>query len=98
MAVRRSALGLSTVVLASARDAARRLGRYALGLDCVAANRRLRAYYEAAGFVHRDVAVGGAHGHCHDQEPTTLVSRYEQRLNLKPVRGRHCRLRRRACA
>ena len=30
-------------------------------LDCVAANRELRDYYEAAGFVHRgDVSVGGA--------------------------------------
>jgi hypothetical protein len=48
----------------------------------VASNDRLRAYYEAAGFVHRgDVAVGGAPGQHLDNGPATLVSRYELQLD-----------------
>jgi GNAT superfamily N-acetyltransferase len=82
MAVRRSVSGLGTVILSWARDTARRHGRHALRLDCVASNHRLRTYYETAGFVHRgDVAVGGAPGQRLPHGPTTLVSRYEQQLD-----------------
>ena len=60
MAVRRSASGLGAVILGWAARIARQQGREALRLDCVASNGRLRAYYEAAGFVHRgDVTVAG---------------------------------------
>ena len=80
MAVRRSAAGLGAVILDWAADVARGQGRAALRLDCVASNRRLRAYYEAAGFVHRgDATVGGAPGQRLD-EGQTVVSRYERRL------------------
>jgi hypothetical protein len=82
MAVRREAAGLGAAILAWAADAARRHGRTALRLDCVASNDRLRAYYEAAGFVHRgDVTVAGAPGQRLAVGPTVLVSRYELRLD-----------------
>jgi len=81
MAVRRSAAGLGTIILDWAADTARQEGVDALRLDCVASNERLRAYYEAAGFVHRgDAAVRGAPGQRHDEGPVTVVSRYERRL------------------
>jgi hypothetical protein len=81
MAVRRSASGLGAVILGWVVGVARQQGREALRLDCVAANGRLRAYYEAAGFVHRgDVTVAGAPGQRLDEGPVTVVSRYEQRL------------------
>jgi hypothetical protein len=83
MAVRRSAPGLGSVILGWAAGVARQQGREALRLDCVASNRRLRAYYEAAGFVHRgDVTVAGAPGQRLDEGPVTVVSRYEQRLGM----------------
>lgn len=83
MAVRRSAAGLGAVILDWAAGAARRQGREALRLDCVASNGRLRAYYEAAGFVHRgDVPVAGPPGQRLDEGPVTVVSRYERRLAL----------------
>ena len=76
--MRRQAAGLGAVILAWAADAARQRGCEALRLDCVAFNPRLRAYYEAAGFVHRgDVTVAGAPGQRLDTGPTVLVSRYE---------------------
>jgi GNAT superfamily N-acetyltransferase len=82
VAVRRSAAGLGTIILDWARDTTREHGRHVLRLDCVASNHQLRAYYEAAGFVHRgDVSVGGAPGQRRDHGPTTLVSRYEQPLD-----------------
>lgn len=82
MAVRRWASGLGAVILGWARDAARISGRDALRLDCVAANHRLRAYYEAAGFVHcGDVSVGGAPGQRSSEGPVTVVSRYEKPLS-----------------
>jgi GNAT superfamily N-acetyltransferase len=81
MAVRRSASGLGAVILRRAAGIARQQGREALRLDCVASNGRLRAYYEAAGFVHRgDVTVAGAPGQRLDEGPVTVVSRYERRL------------------
>jgi hypothetical protein len=81
MAVRRPAAGLGAVILGWAAGAARQQGREALRLDCVASNGRLRAYYEAAGFVHcGDVTVAGAPGQRLDEGPVTVVSRYEQRL------------------
>lgn len=81
MAVRRSSAGLGAVILGWAADVARRRGREAVRLDCVASNGRLRAYYEAAGFVHRgDARVGGAPGQRLDEGPVTVVSRYENRL------------------
>jgi acetyltransferase (GNAT) family protein len=82
MAVRRSASGLGAVILDWAQVTARQHGRHALRLDCVASNHRLRAYYEAAGLVHRgDISVGGAPGQRLDHGPTTLLSRYEQQLD-----------------
>jgi len=91
MAVRRQAAGLGAAILAWAADTARQRGRPALRLDCVAFNPRLRAYYEAAGFVHRgDVTVAGAPGQRLDTGPTVLVSRYELRLGAgwKPALSR----------
>jgi hypothetical protein len=83
MAVRRWASGLGAVILAWATDATRQHGREVLRLDCVAANARLRAYYEAAGFSHRgDLSVGGAPGQRLQDAPPTLVSRYELRLDV----------------
>jgi GNAT superfamily N-acetyltransferase len=79
MAVRRPARGLGAVMLDWAAGVARRQGREALRLDCVASNARLRAYYEAAGFVHRgDVTVAGAPGQRLAGGPVTVVSRYER--------------------
>jgi GNAT superfamily N-acetyltransferase len=84
MAVQRRAAGLGAVILAWAADVARRHGRDALRLDCVASNARLRAYYEAAGFVFRgNAVVGGAPGQRMDEGPVTVVSRYE--LPLGPA-------------
>jgi GNAT superfamily N-acetyltransferase len=81
MAVRRPAAGLGAVILRWAAGAARQQGREALRLDCVSSNSRLRAYYQAAGFVHRgDATVAGAPGQRLDEGPVTVVSRYEQRL------------------
>jgi GNAT superfamily N-acetyltransferase len=83
MAVRRAARGLGAVILGWAAGLARQQGRDALRLDCVAANGRLRGYYEAAGFAHRgDVTVAGAPGQRLDEGPVTVVSRYELRLGL----------------
>ncbi len=83
MAVRRRSAGLGAVILTWAADVARRHGRDALRLDCVASNARLRAYYEAAGFVFRgDAVVCGAPGQRIDEGPVTVVSRYE--LPLAP--------------
>jgi GNAT superfamily N-acetyltransferase len=82
MAVRRQAAGLGGAILAWAADVARQHGRGALRLDCVASNDRLRAYYEAAEFVHRgDVPVAGAPGQRLDTGPVTRVSRYELPLD-----------------
>jgi hypothetical protein len=81
MAVRRWAAGLGGVLLRWAADATLAQGRSALRLDCVASNGRLRAYYEAAGFVHcGNVMVGGAPGQRLDEGPLTLVSRYQRPL------------------
>ena len=82
IAVRRRASGLGAVIIAWAADIACQRGRKALRLDCVASNDRLRAYYEAAGFVHHgDVAVAGAPGQRLNTAPATLVSRYELQLD-----------------
>jgi GNAT superfamily N-acetyltransferase len=86
MAVRRQDAGLGSVILAWAADVARQRGCGALRLDCVASNRRLRAYYEAAGFAWRgDVTVGGAPGQRLDEGPVTQVSRYEMPLHSAGV-------------
>ncbi|MGA5194016.1 GNAT family N-acetyltransferase [Streptomyces exfoliatus] len=82
MAVCRWAAGLGAVMLDWASDAASHRGVDVLRLDCVSSNARLRAYYEARGFMHRgDVAVGGAPGQRHDEGPVTWVSRYELDLS-----------------
>ncbi|MFJ9038505.1 GNAT family N-acetyltransferase [Streptomyces sp. NPDC102406] len=79
MAVCRRAAGLGALMLDWASDAARLSGAATLRLDCVRANTRLRAYYEARGFVHRgDVTVGGAPGQREGEGPVTWVSRYER--------------------
>ena len=70
MTVRRWAAGIGAHVLDWASAVVRRNGRDLLRLDCVASNARLRAYYEAGGFVHRGDAVLG----------TTHLSRYELAL------------------
>jgi GNAT superfamily N-acetyltransferase len=86
MAVRRPAAGLGAVILGWAAGVARRQGRTALRLDCVASNGGLRAYYEKAGFAHcGDVTVAGAPGQRLDEGPVTVVSRYEQRLGTVPL-------------
>jgi GNAT superfamily N-acetyltransferase len=85
MAVRRPAAGLGGAILAWAAGVARERGCDALRLDCVASNGRLRAYYEAVGFVHcGDVTVAGAPGQRLDEGPVTVVSRYELRLEVTP--------------
>jgi GNAT superfamily N-acetyltransferase len=84
MAVRRRSAGLGAVILTWAAESAGQHGCDALRLDCVASNRGLRAYYEAAGFVFRgDVVVAGAPGQRLDDGPVTVVSRYEL-----PIAGR----------
>src|SRR6185437_855480 len=86
MAVRRPAAGLGAVILVWAARMARERRREALRLDCVAANTRLRAYYEQAGFAYRgDVSVAGAPGQRLGEGPVTVVSRYE--LGLTQRRG-----------
>jgi protein-tyrosine phosphatase len=47
---RHAGTGLGRAVLAQAEDCLRARNRRLARLDCVAANRRLRAYYEAAGY------------------------------------------------
>ncbi|PZG01735.1 GNAT family N-acetyltransferase [Micromonospora deserti] len=83
VAIRRRTSGLGAVILSWAKGTVHQHARHALRLDCVTANPRLRAYYEAAGFVHRgDVLVAGAApGQRQTHGQTTLVSRYELRLN-----------------
>jgi len=88
MAVRRRAAGLGAVILAWAAGVAREHGRVALRLDCVASNERLRAYYEAAGFVFcGDATVAGAPGQRLGEGPVTAVSRYELPLDAAPSSG-----------
>jgi GNAT superfamily N-acetyltransferase len=53
LAVRRHHAGLGRELLAWAERAAGAAGKRYLRLDCMAANPRLRAYYERAGFAHR---------------------------------------------
>lgn len=82
LAVRRSAAGLGARLLQWAAIEALAEGRSYLRLDCVASNRRLRRYYEAAGFVHRgDAHLAGPPGARADDGPITTVSRYELRLS-----------------
>jgi hypothetical protein len=84
MAVRRWAAGLGAVILDWAADSTRARGGVALRLDCVAANPRLRAYYEAAGFGYRgDAEVGGAPGQRLRGGPVTMVSRYERPIDIE---------------
>jgi len=84
MAVRRPAAGLGAVVLRWAAGVARERGRAALRLDCVAANTKLRAYYERAGFAYRgDFTVAGAPGQRLGNGPVTVVSRYELGLTTQ---------------
>jgi GNAT superfamily N-acetyltransferase len=64
--------GLGRLMLDRAESMARELGANCLRLDCVAANRRIRRYYEDAGFEHRG-----------DIQPAHLdfpASRYEKAL------------------
>jgi hypothetical protein len=80
-AVRRGAPGLGRELLDWTADHVRARDRRRLRLDCVAHNRRLRDYYEAAGFTHcRDVEVGGAPGERKTTGQMTLCSLYEKRL------------------
>ena len=84
MAVRRRSAGLGAAVLDWAACVARERRLGALRLDCVTSNRRLRAYYEAAGFIHRgDVTVAGPPGQRLREGPVTEVSRYELRLEAE---------------
>ena len=60
LAVRRSHRGLGRSLLDYAQVLTRMSGAVCLRLDCMAANPRIRTYYEAAGFEHRgDVDVRG---------------------------------------
>jgi GNAT superfamily N-acetyltransferase len=61
LGVRRShaGLGIGRAIVEWSADHARTNGKAFLRLDCPASNPWVRAYYEAAGFVHRgDVVVG----------------------------------------
>jgi hypothetical protein len=83
MAVRRHGAGLGRRLLGWAAGMTHVSGREFLRLDCVAANRGLRAYYAAAGFAHRgDVAVGGPPGRRDPGGPITVVSRFERPATL----------------
>lgn len=85
MAVRRQSAGLGAAILGWAAGVARERGLDALRLDCVASNDRLRAYYEAAGFIHHgDATAAGAPGQRLDHGPVTVVSRYQRRLREAP--------------
>lgn len=85
LAVRRHAAGLGSHLLAWAASEVSLRDRQFLRLDCLATNRRLCEYYEAAGFQHRgDVQVGGAPGQRVDTANKTLVSRYELRVPALP--------------
>ena len=76
LAVRRVAAGLGARVLGWAATRAAAEGCRFLRLDCVASNRRLRDYYEAAGFRHRgDVEVTGPPGVRGEPGPAVGVSR-----------------------
>jgi GNAT superfamily N-acetyltransferase len=84
LAVRRIAAGLGSRLLDRAVGTAAAEGRQFLRLDCVASNRQLRDYYEAAGFPHRgDALVSGPPGRRADPGPAVVVSRYE--LELPPT-------------
>lgn len=86
LAVRRHAAGLGSYLLAWAASEVSLRDPQFLRLDCVATNRRLCEYYEAAGFQHRgDVRVGGAPGERVNTPTQTLVSRYELRLPALPT-------------
>lgn len=88
LAVRRAAAGLGARILDWAAATAASEGHRFLRLDCVESNRRLRDYYEAAGFRHRgDAPVTGPPGGRTEPGPAVIVSRYE--LELPPTdRGR----------
>jgi GNAT superfamily N-acetyltransferase len=62
--------GLGAAVLAWTEELAASRGRSLLRIDCMASNRRLRDYYEAAGFVHAGDFEGDGWS----------VSRYERRV------------------
>jgi GNAT superfamily N-acetyltransferase len=82
LAVRRVAAGLGARILDWATAAAAAEGCHYLRLDCVAANRRLRDYYEAAGFQHRgDAPVSGSPGGRTEPGAAVIVSRYELGLS-----------------
>jgi GNAT superfamily N-acetyltransferase len=83
LAVRRSHAGLGSALLTWADDRARRDGAHQLRLDCVASNADLRAYYRAAGFIHRgDRRVGGPPGSRDDRSTDrTVVALFERRLS-----------------
>jgi len=86
LAVRRHAAGLGSHLLQCAVAEIHRRHRRFLRLDCVASNRRLRSYYERAGFQHcGDIEVGGAPGQRYGHPPRTVVSRYQ--LVLPPIEG-----------
>jgi GNAT superfamily N-acetyltransferase len=61
LAVRRSSAGkgVSTALLAFARERTRSLGRPHLRLDCVADRQSLRAFYERTGFALHSIVVKG---------------------------------------
>ncbi|TWF78749.1 acetyltransferase (GNAT) family protein [Pseudonocardia hierapolitana] len=81
LAVRRVAAGLGGRILGWAARRAAAEGCHYLRLDCVASNRRLRDYYEAAGFRHRgDVEVTGPPGGRGEPGSAVGVSRYELAL------------------
>jgi RimJ/RimL family protein N-acetyltransferase len=71
LAVRRAAAGAGAALLTWAERAVVTEGRELLRLDTWSGNTSLRAYYEAAGFVHVGDTV----------EETWTVSRYEKRLS-----------------
>jgi len=81
LAVRRDAAGLGVFLLQWASTRVRRRNRQFLRLDCVAANDRLRSYYEQIGFLHcGEVEVAGAPGQ-RGGAARTVVSRYQRALN-----------------
>jgi GNAT superfamily N-acetyltransferase len=81
LAVRRVAAGLGAEILDWAATTAAAEGCHFLRLDCVASNRRLRDYHEAAGFRDcGDAHVTGPPGGREEPGPAVGISRYDLAL------------------
>ncbi|HEY9291702.1 MAG TPA: GNAT family N-acetyltransferase [Microlunatus sp.] len=78
--------GAGSALFDWAEDHVRAHDRSMMRLDCVAANRRLRRYYEDRGYRHQgDATVGGGPGErAADSTFQTVVSKYQRQLATTP--------------